>query len=308
MKERILYMVYTLVVLLCWTSCSDDDEKTAYSNEGAKTEIGRKIAENSGFVGHFFKDTAYTLSSGVQACEMQCLSETGLATKLYIFEVALETNGVTIVASSPDNGSQFGVQPMTLQAKAYESSVEHVLGAVNGDFFAGGGTPGGIFYRKGKALKTTMADEKSTFFAITKDKQAVIGSHDEFDKMKNNILEAVGGRHRLLRNGQIEAQTNTQLEPRTCVGVTADNIVYLMVVDGRNFWNSNGMTFSDMSNVMKALGVKDAINLDGGGSSTFVIRSKENEASASFAVRNWPYDYGGQERAVANGLLIVKEE
>ena len=302
-------MAYILAIPLCWISCSDDDGKTVYSKEGAKTEIGRKITENSGFVGHLFKDTSYTLSAGVQACEIQCLSENGLATKLYIFEVALDTKGLTIAVSAPDNDdSKFGLQPMTLQAEAYESPTKHVLGAVNGDFFTSAGIPGGIFYRKGRGIKTVMGDEKTTFFAITKDKRAIIGSRDEFDHVKDRLWEAIGGRHRLLRNGQIEPQVNTQLEPRTCVGVTSANVVYLMGVDGRNFWNSNGMTFSDMSKVMRALGATDAINLDGGGSSTFVVCASRNNTPASFVVRNWPYDYGGQERAVANGLLIVKED
>ena len=52
---------------------------------------------------------------------------------------------------------------------------------------------------------------------------------------------------------------------------------------------------------------KDASNLDGGGSSTFIIRSKAGFEENRFAIRNWPYDNGGVERAVANGLLVVTD-
>lgn len=80
------------------------------------------------------------------------------------------------------------------------------------------------------------------------------------------------------------------------------------------FWLPTDVTFgtqwheyAEMGAVMKALGAKDAINLDGGGSSTFIIRSKAGFEENRFAIRNWPYDNGGVERAVANGLLVVTD-
>ena len=85
------------------------------------------------------------------------------------------------------------------------------------------------------------------------------------------------------------------------------SFIFLLVADGRNFWYSNGMRYAEMGAVMKALGAKDAINLDGGGSSTFIIRSKAGFEENRFAIRNWPYDNGGVERAVANGLLVVTD-
>ena len=54
---------------------------------------------------------------------------------------------------------------------------------------------------------------------------------------------------------------------------------------------------------MKALGAKNAINLDGGGSSTFIIRKIAGFEDGRFAIRNWPYDNGGVEREVANGII-----
>ena len=309
MKKLIYDSALLLLGCLLWTGCNNDEDLTVYSTEGAKTELGQKIiAGSDGYVGQYFSDTTYTLAPGVKALEMEILSATGMAVKMFVLEVDLKDTHLTMKASSPkDEGKLKTKQQMTLQALAHDKQGSRVLAAVNGDFFATDGTPQGIYYRNGVCLKNTMTDNVCTFFAVTKGKKAVIGSYDEYDTYKDEILEAVGGRVRLMTNGNVLPQTSTALEPRTAIGVTDNNVVYILVADGRNFWYSNGMRYAEMGAVMKALGAKDAINLDGGGSSTFIIRSKAGFEEDGFAIRNWPYDNGGVERAVANGLLVVTD-
>ena len=309
MKKLIYDSALLLLGCLLWTACNNDEDLTVFSTEGAKTELGQKIiAGSDGYVGQYFSDSTYTLAPGVQALEMRILSATGLAVKMFVLEVDLKEAHLTMKASSPnEEGKLKTKQQMTLQALAYDKPGSRVLAAVNGDFFAKDGTPQGIYYRNGTCLKGTMTDNVCTFFAITKNKKAIIGSYDEYDSYKEDIQEAVGGRVRLMTNGNVLPQTSTALEPRTAIGVTDNNVVYILVADGRNFWYSNGMRYAEMGAVMKALGAKDAINLDGGGSSTFIIRSKAGFEEDRFAIRNWPYDNGGVERAVANGLLVVTD-
>ena len=309
MKKLIYDSALLLLGCLLWTGCNNDEDLTVYSTEGAKTELGQKIiAGSDGYVGQYFSDTTYTLAPGVKALEMEILSATGMAVKMFVLEVDLKDTHLMMKASSPkDEGKLKTKQQMTLQALAHDKQGSRVLAAVNGDFFATDGTPQGIYYRNGVCLKNTMTDNVCTFFAVTKGKKAVIGSYDEYDTYKDEIQEAVGGRVRLVTNGNVLPQTSTALEPRTAIGVTDNNVVYILVADGRNFWYSNGMRYAEMGAVMKALGAKDAINLDGGGSSTFIIRSKAGFEENRFAIRNWPYDNGGVERAVANGLLVVTD-
>ena len=309
MKKLIYDSVLLLLGCLLWTACNNDEDLTVFSTEGAKTELGQKIiAGSDGYVGQYFSDSTYTLAPGVQALEMKILSSTGLAVKMFVLEVDLKEAHLTMKASSPnEEGKLKTKQQMTLQALAYDKSGSRVLAAVNGDFFAKDGTPQGIYYRNGTCLKGTMTDNVCTFFAITKNKRAIIGSYDEYDSYKENIQEAVGGRVRLMTNGNVLPQTVTALEPRTAIGVTDDNVVYILVADGRNFWYSNGMRYAEMGAVMKALGAKNAINLDGGGSSTFIVRKIAGFEDGRFAIRNWPYDNGGVEREVANGLLVVTD-
>lgn len=309
MKKLIYDSALLLLGCLLWTACNNDEDLTVFSTEGAKTELGQKIiAGSDGYVGQYFSDSTYTLAPGVQALEMKILSATGLAVKMFVLEVDLKEAHLTMKASSPnEEGKLKTKQQMTLQALAYDKPGSRVLAAVNGDFFAKDGTPQGIYYRNGTCLKGTMTDNVCTFFAITKNKKAIIGSYDEYDSYKEDIQEAVGGRVRLMTNGNVLPQTVTALEPRTAIGVTDDNVVYILVADGRNFWYSNGMRYAEMGAVMKALGAKNAINLDGGGSSTFIIRKIAGFEDGCFAIRNWPYDNGGVEREVANGLLVVTD-
>ncbi len=70
-----------------------------------------------------------------------------------------------------------------------------------------------------------------------------------------------------------------------------------MVVDGRQGGYSIGMTYDDMARAMIEIGATEAINLDGGSSSTFMAQDQ---------VINRPS--GGKERHVLNAVFITSEE
>jgi hypothetical protein len=111
---------------------------------------------------------------------------------------------------------------------------------------------------------------------------------------------AVGG-FRILRDGApSDGLSNTGSAPRTAAGVNkAGTHLYLVVVDGRSS-RSAGMTLAELSALVKKFGAANAINLDGGGSSTFVTRSS---GAKTVTVRNKPAD--GSERPVANGIGVI---
>lgn len=83
--------------------------------------------------------------------------------------------------------------------------------------------------------------------------------------------------------------------PRTLVGQDADGAIWLIAVDGRQPDYSIGMQFEDMQRLADRLRLTDALNLDGGGSTTMVVRGK---------VVNRPSDPGGA-RPVADALIVV---
>jgi hypothetical protein len=110
---------------------------------------------------------------------------------------------------------------------------------------------------------------------------------------------ALGG-FAILRDGAPPAGLDpVALAGRTAAGVSrSGRHLYLVVVDGRSVL-STGMTLSELSALLGEVGADDAMNLDGGGSSTFALRAPGEPA---VTVRNTPSD--GSERAVANGIGV----
>ena len=118
----------------------------------------------------------------------------------------------------------------------------------------------------------------------------------------------VGGWPRILRDGRNMAadaaisegtiSRNAEIRhPRTAVGYSRDGATLLLVaVDGRSA-NSVGMTLVELAALMRHAGAWNALNFDGGGSTTMVIDG---------ALVNVPSDTTG-ERAVGNALLVVKK-
>jgi hypothetical protein len=101
--------------------------------------------------------------------------------------------------------------------------------------------------------------------------------HDPTDKTgyapvpRVRLWNTVGGNERILRNGAVVAHDHN-LHPRTAAGVSADHKkLWLLVVDGRNPLHSMGMTTIEEAEMLKHYGAVDALNLDGGGSSTLVL-------------------------------------
>ena len=113
---------------------------------------------------------------------------------------------------------------------------------------------------------------------------------------------AIGGGPRLLREGQIEITGREERflpdvlvgrAPRTAVGITASGEVLLVVADGRRAQESVGLTLEELARLMRDLGAVEAMNLDGGGSTTLVVDGM---------LLNNPSD--GRERSVASALLV----
>ena len=133
--------------------------------------------------------------------------------------------------------------------------------------------------------------------------------HDEL--AEKQIAELMGGGPRLLTNGVHSTDEFVGFEgfgqnhsgerhPRTGVGFNKDStLVIFVVVDGRQHF-SRGATMQEMATIMQGLGAWNAVNLDGGGSSTLVVRD-ENKNS-----HDWGFGIGAY-RSVANGILAVAE-
>lgn len=98
---------------------------------------------------------------------------------------------------------------------------------------------------------------------------------------------------------QLVVDFNTTRHPRTALGITADKKMIVVVVDGRSS-QSQGLTIPQLSQLMTALGCTQAINLDGGGSSTAWVKG---EGVVNFPSDNGKFDHEG-ERGVATVFTV----
>lgn len=120
------------------------------------------------------------------------------------------------------------------------------------------------------------------------------------------IKEACGGGTLLIKNGIRPTFTHniTGNQPRTAVGCDETRkIVYFVTVDGR-LSTSRGVTQTELADIMAELGCYDAINMDGGGSTTMVAKDRDNNDTQT--VVNTPSD--GAQRAVSVGLGAVNTQ
>lgn len=118
--------------------------------------------------------------------------------------------------------------------------------------------------------------------------------------------EAIAAGPVLLKEG-VEARQDwpegkfyTKRHPRTVIGTTADGWVYWIVIDGRFPGQGIGTTIHETAEVARMFGLKDALNLDGGGSS--VLWTKRYGA-ISHPYDNKRFDAFGQ-RIVPNIIYI----
>ena len=204
----------------------------------------------------------------------------------------------------------------------------HVICAMNAGYFHffnhGDLTPYGLQIVRGKELMLPGKDKpefSDNWIGVTQQGQVIIGNADDYYTHWRGKLEyAVGGGARLIRDGSVFLPSDPGQHPRTTAGFSSDGTLILMCADGRSSFSA-GFTYGDIINLYLDLGyeIRELLNLDGGGSTTFVLR----EQNGGLAVQNVPsgpplpisyakYDLpspvpcgDSQARGVADCILIV---
>ena len=204
----------------------------------------------------------------------------------------------------------------SLKPTSWFGKRDRALVALNGTFFdvKNGGSVD-LIKIDGTVIDTTRQSGK----ALSEHQQAAIAIH------RNRVRIVFGGNKPgwdrqlpdenvmttgplLLRDGQphplLKGAFNDNRHPRTCLCVGPRRRLRLVTVDGRNA-NAQGMNLHELTDLMRWLGCRDAINFDGGGSTTLWIRPVEQSGNG---VVNYPSDskqwiHTG-ERPVSNALLI----
>ena len=247
----------------------------------------------------------------------------GKETQVYITTIAPGAKAQLAVSASPLRTVKFVKQ----HAEEFDGSVLYAMNASFFHYFNNGDlTPYGIQIMKGVVMAEPGRDkpEYSNFFlGVMKDGTPILTDSDNYyANLKGKLEYAVGGGMMLIKEGKICLHDDPEYGPRTAVALAKDGTVILMCADGRSK-ASAGLSYGDQIELYLSLGyeIENLLNLDGGGSTTVVLR----EEDGSFGIHNVPsgpplpisYSKYGikrpepfgdeQARAVADTVLIIEK-
>lgn len=181
------------------------------------------------------------------------------------------------------------------------ASDNNAILAINGDYY--GARQSGYVIRNGSLYRNSSGNRDA--LAIMKNGEFKFVSEGETSAetlLQNGALQVFSFGPVLLEDGSISVTENDEVgmamasNPRTAIGYLGKNHYVFVVSDGRTS-ESAGLSLYELASFMKSLGVSDAYNLDGGGSSTMVFKGE---------VINTPTTNGHstQERAISDILYI----
>ena len=181
------------------------------------------------------------------------------------------------------------------------ASENNAILAINGDYY--GARQSGYVIRNGSLYRNSSGNRDA--LAIMKNGEFEFVSEGETSAetlLQNGALQVFSFGPILLEDGSISVSENDEVgmamasNPRTAIGYLGKNHYVFVVSDGRTS-ESAGLSLYELASFMKSLGVVNAYNLDGGGSSTMVFKGE---------VINTPTTNGhsSEERAVSDILYI----
>jgi hypothetical protein len=216
-------------------------------------------------------------------------------------QIGINASFFSYAAKASDGKPQFNVSGLSVSnGDAYSPFAEGFVDAIN----ISRGNAAKIIRGTGKSRRPPAAPP-STGDAKAKQPEIDVGlKHRPAVKLYN----ALGGKSRLVKNGKNVAGDDPAIHPRTAIGIKQDGKLLLFTVDGRQPGHSLGLKLSEMADILIAFGAHDAINLDGGGSTTLVMDDPATPANDP-RVMNRPCDTfpnkeRGKERPVGNSLAV----
>lgn len=185
--------------------------------------------------------------------------------------------GIRFVTTTPNGDAPRDTDMENTREFAARTGVQI---AVNANFFAQADEPTTDVLSlavSGGARYSAWSASLPWGFNIDAENRATVVRYDEDDPSgygcipEVTLFNAVAGNVRVVAEGEAVTHENTARHPRTAIGVTASGEVMLLVVDGRHGSHSRGVNYAELAEIFIAHGAVEAVNLDGGGSSTLVI-------------------------------------
>ncbi|HRP45096.1 MAG TPA: phosphodiester glycosidase family protein [Ginsengibacter sp.] len=186
--------------------------------------------------------------------------------------------------------------PGRLAAKGADS-VKYIYPFVGTFGITRSGRPDIAWVHTTSGSQKVFASQKPVNYILTSDsslKKRYLLKADGRKFSRWKVQTAVGGGPVLLQNGEVKITNNQERKfagkaiddrhPRTAIGYTKDNKIIVFVCEGRTE-TAAGLTLTDVANFMRELGCVEALNLDGGGSTTMLVNGKEVNTPSSKGVQ-----------------------
>ena len=267
---------------------------------------------------------AFAVSGGISATNqplpgvfIHSETRTNPPTRIFVAEVDLKKPNLHLRVSrgGPDPDGP-GKWQTTLLEPTKIAAREDFDFVVNGDFFKargvndGEGTNAAFRANQWARVEGPAMTDGKTWSTSDKPRPCLVvhTNHsvtiETWTTPENDAWEVIGGNPLLVKDGVDVAPVDKARHPRTAVGLNAagDKLIILLV-DGRKPGVAVGMSYEELATEMRRLGCRQALNLDGGGSSEMAVR---DTTAGQIKILNEPTD--GHERAVANVLGISVEK
>ena len=226
---------------------------------------------------------------------------------VHVIRIDLRTPGLSFLVTPGDPDAEYPLEARTTSAFLDEFDLQV---AVNGDGFEPWSSnslfsyyphsgdpvdPIGFAASNGRIYSEDTDDEPTLYISKT--------NRARFNQPPGKIHNAISGNQMIVVRGKAPQNLDDDSQPRTAIGLDKKmRTLIIAVVDGRQPGYSQGATLDELAGIMIDHGAYNAMNLDGGGSSTLVRQGLLNRPQ----VLNSPVDHSipSRQRVVGNHLGI----
>lgn len=203
--------------------------------------------------------------------------------KRYTIDENSRYQGYYIVINDPKRVKIGLSSKLEVEGETTSEIAEHngAIAAINGgafvdkttvDWTGTGAYPDGLVMSEGKVVWDSTSGEKTELFGITKKGVFIVGKYCLGELQKLGVQEALSFGPVLMVNGRkSKIEVDGGFAPRTAIGQRKDGAIIMLVLDGKNI-KRFGATYTEVQEIMNKLGAVNAINLDGGKSTTMYYK------------------------------------
>lgn len=305
--RKSLKVALALLLVLCMTPLGAFAALVDFDEDANSCGFYRIISKND-----------YKLAPGAVESEIIVNDESGANRNvIHVIEVDLKDPNISVMPTYKgiyegidlSDSSLWGSQPLSKQAAHVEENLGlNVVGGMNTNLRYSSNAPYGVLVWNGVVYsderKSDGNSTAQTFLSITRDGEASL--HSASEPIPEDAWTAISANFGwIIKDGVNKHKSvdhTNNAAPRSIIGIKEDGSLLLFQVDGRQSPYSKGMNLHECADMLISMGVVNAVNCDGGGSSTFI---SEREGTGELSVKNFPSD--STERATLGGLLVISK-